>query len=217
MLGREPTESIRCPRPEEGVLASHALSKESCERCGMPLGYRNVSHRLTDVEIRIPAFIISPAVDSGLRDDVAGAIDVMPTILDWLGEVVPRRCEGASLLPFLNGETPDNWRSAAHFEYDFRPYYAAAGTPPPLDLTIDQCGLSMIRDERFKYVHFDALPPLFFDLREDPNQFCNLADDPAYAGEVLDYAQKMLSWRIHHADRTLTGYSSSPQGLLTLA
>jgi arylsulfatase A-like enzyme len=147
----------------------------------------------------------------------AEQIDVMPTILDWLGEVVPRNCEGASLLPFLIGETPDHWRSAAHYEFDFRPSYDAAGTPPPLGLTIDQCGLSIIRDERFKYVHFDALPPLFFDLSEDPNQFCNLADDPAYAGEILNYAQKMLSWRIHHADRTLTGYSSSPEGLLTLA
>ena len=75
----------------------------------------------------------------------------------------------------------------------------------------------MIRDERFKYVHFDALPPLFFDLRADPNQFHNLADDPARAGEMLPYAQKMLSWRMRHADRALTGYSSSPAGLLTLA
>jgi hypothetical protein len=31
---------------------------------------------------------------------------------------------------------------------------------------------------------------------------------------VLEYAQKMLSWRLHYADRTLTGYSASPEGLL---
>ena len=92
-----------------------------------------------------------------------------------------------------------------------------ADSAPPFGLTVDQCGMSIIRDADYKYVHFDALPPLFFDLKDDPNQFRNLADDPAYTGRVLEYAQKMLSWRLHHADRTLTGYSSSPKGLLKTA
>ena len=35
------------------------------------------------------------------------AVDVMPTILDWLGAVPPRACDGHSLLPFLQGEQPD--------------------------------------------------------------------------------------------------------------
>ncbi len=70
------------------------------------------------------------------------------------------------------------------------------------------------RDNRYKYVHFDALPPLFFDLEADPGQFHNRACDPACAPRVLEYAQKMLSWRLHYADRTLTGYSASPEGLL---
>jgi hypothetical protein len=33
----------------------------------------------------------------------------------------------------------------------------------------------------------------------------NRAADPEYAGKVLDYAQRMLAWRMTHADRTLTG------------
>ena len=83
-----------------------------------------------------------------------------------------------------------------------------------LGLPMDQCSLAVIQDTRYKYVHFDALPPLFFDLQADPGQFHNLAADPAYAPRVLAYAQKMLSWRLHHADRTLTGYSASPEGLV---
>ena len=31
------------------------------------------------------------------------SIDVMPTILDWLGGEIPRTCDGESLLPFLAG------------------------------------------------------------------------------------------------------------------
>jgi hypothetical protein len=64
-------------------------------------------------------------------------------------------------------------------------------------------------------VHFTALPPLFFDLEDDPDQFRNRADDPALAPVMLEYAQKMLSWRLHHADRTLTGYTATPEGLLS--
>jgi hypothetical protein len=63
-------------------------------------------------------------------------------------------------------------------------------------------------------VHFDALPPLFFDLEADPGQLVDRAADPAYAPRVLEYAQKMLSWRLHHADRTVTGCSAAPQELV---
>ena len=55
-----------------------------------------------------------------------------------------------------------------------------------------------------KNAHFTALPALFFDLEEDPAELRNLADDPAYRGLVLEYAQKMLSWRMSHEDRALT-------------
>ena len=100
-----------------------------------------------------------------------------------------------------------------HYEFDFRTSFGSA-RQNVLNLHVDQCGLAVIRDNRYKYVHFDALPPLFFDLEADPGQFHNRACDPAYAPRVLEYAQKMLSWRLHYADRTLTGYSASPEGLL---
>ena len=79
---------------------------------------------------------------------------------------------------------------------------------------MDDCSLAVIQDERFKYVHFAALPPLLFDLEKDPNQFHNVADDPAYAQTALEYAQAMLSWRLSHADKRLTGFSASPNGLI---
>jgi len=54
---------------------------------------------------------------------------------------------------------------------------------------------------------------LFIDLERDPNEFENRADDPDYRDLVLNYAQRMLSWRISHADRTLTGMLVGPDGL----
>jgi hypothetical protein len=32
-----------------------------------------------------------------------------------------------------------------------------------------------------------------------------------YAPRVLEYVQKMPSWRVHYANRTLTGYSTSSE------
>lgn len=137
----------------------------------------------------------------------------MPTILQWVGAPVPRACDGRSLLPFLQGQVPDDCRSEVHYEFDFRTSFGNSGQTV-LNLLPDHCSLAVIQDQRYKYVHLDALPSLFFDLEADPGQFHNCATDPAYAPLVLEYAQKMLSWRLHHADRTLTGYSASPQGLI---
>ncbi len=44
----------------------------------------------------------------------------------------------------------------------------------------------------------------------------DLAGDPAHAHVVLEYAQKMLSWRMSHAERTLTGLKLTPTGLVEL-
>lgn len=175
-----------------------------------------------DESYHIPLVIRDPrASANGTRGQTVEAfteaVDVMPTILDWLGAPKPRDCAGASVMPFVAGETPADWREEVHWEFDFRPYFQNAGKPPPFGLSIDQCGLAVIRDRKFKYVHFDSLPPLFFDLEKDPDQFENRANDPDYAGPVLEYAQKMLSWRMRYAERTLTGYSASPEGLIQLA
>lgn len=73
----------------------------------------------------------------------------------------------------------------------------------------------VVQDERYKYVHFAAQVPLLFDLAGDPGQFDNVADEDAYAPVMRDYAGKMLNWRLLHAERTLTGYAASPEGLLS--
>jgi len=44
----------------------------------------------------------------------------------------------------------------------------------------------MLRVKRWKYVHVDdGPPPLLFDMIEDPGETQNLADDLAYAHELL--------------------------------
>ena len=133
-------------------------------------------------------------------------------LLEWLGLPIPRQCDGRSLLGFCDGQPPTDWRTEVHYEFDFRDLYYSK-PESALGVPMDKCSLAVVQDENFKYVHFAALPPLLFDLRKDPGQFVNRAGDPAYAARLAEYSAKMLDWRLGFADRTLTGYRATPNGL----
>ena len=138
-------------------------------------------------------------------------VDIMPTILDWLGHPVPRQCDGLSLLPLLHGST-GRWRDNAFMELDFRDL--KNGSHGALGLEADDCGIAILRGERFKYAHFAAMAPLLFDLANDPYEQRDLAGESAFAETLSDCRHKMLDWRMRNADRTLTGISASPKGLV---
>ena len=170
-----------------------------------------------DESYRIPMIVRDPRAEAnGTRGTVVErfteTIDTMPTILEWLGLPIPRQCDGRSLLGFCEGQPPKDWRTEVHYEFDFRDLYYSK-PESALGVPMDKCSLAVVQDEHFKYVHFAALPPLFFDLKNDPGQFVNRADDPAYAARHAEYAAKMLDWRLGFADRTLTGYRATPNGL----
>ena len=67
-------------------------------------------------------------------------VDVMPTILEWLGVPVPPACDGESLLGFCRGEAPRDWRQEAHFAIDFRNHRDREGKRI-LGLAPEQCGI----------------------------------------------------------------------------
>lgn len=169
-----------------------------------------------DQSFRIPLIIAGPGVLPGQRiAQFSEAVDVMPTIMDLLGGTPPRAVDGRSLRPFLAGAAPMNWRDCAHWEFDFRE--VATGTAQrALGLEMDDCALAVIRDESHKYVHFTGLPPLLFDLAQDPGELRNVADDPRYTGVRLAYAEKLLAWRARHLDRTLTGIELHPDGMVSV-
>lgn len=168
-----------------------------------------------DESFRIPLVVKEagrPTRPGAVEGAPTESIDLMPTILEALGGDIPRACDGRSLAPLLRGGAPRDWRDALHYEFDFRDvFYSKPETE--LGLPMDACSLCVIQDGRYKYVHFAALPPLFFDLERDPYQFTNLAESAAHAGLVKEYAQRALSWRLRHAERTLTAFRATPEGL----
>lgn len=140
------------------------------------------------------------------------AIDVMPTILGWLGGEKPRSADGHSLLPFLHGSDPGAWRDAVFFEHDFR-NVRTQRAETALGITSDECSYAVVRDRQYKYVHFTSLPPLLFDIAQDPHEMENLAGRAEFASVELACAQKLLSWRLLNQERTLTNMHVGEGGL----
>ncbi len=166
----------------------------------------------------VPLIIRAPDMPPESRgriiDVFTESVDIAPTILDWLGLEVPTEMNGLSLMPWMRGVTPSAWRDYAFWEFDFRTL-GGGGIEGHLGLLPDQCTLNVIREGRWKYVHFTALPPLLFDLEADPNEFFNLANDPACLGERARLAGRLASHRMLHAERTLANTKLARHGLRT--
>ena len=121
--------------------------------------------------------------------------------------------DGVSLTPFLTGDTPADWRREVHWEHDFRDVRTLAAERA-LGLAPDQCALAVQRGARFKYVHFAGLKPLFFDLEADPDELVDRSDDATLRDRQLDCLQRMMSWRMTHADREFANMSAGEGGLV---
>jgi arylsulfatase A-like enzyme len=172
-----------------------------------------------DESYRIPLLVVDPrpeadATRGTVVDAVTESVDVMPTLCEWMGIEVPVAVDGRPLQPFLHGAgAPDDWRTEAHVQWDFR---------DPVDhlaedfygITMEQCSLDVLRGPDFKYVHVGDGSSLYFDLTDDPHQLHDRSTDPAMADRVAEARSRLLTWRLHHDDRTLTGHLVTEDGLV---
>jgi arylsulfatase A-like enzyme len=163
-----------------------------------------------DQSAHIPLIVYDPRpeADGGRGATVTAfteSIDVMPTILALAGLPNPRNGDGLSLLPFCAGSPPADWRDEAHWSFDFRNIETRA-MESAFGIPSDWCNLQVVRTDRLKYVHFAGLPPVLFDLADDPGELVNRADDPAARPLLMEGMERLLTWRQRHEERTLTGY-----------
>lgn len=136
-------------------------------------------------------------------DRFTEAVDIMPTLLELMGMEPSAHLDGRALAPFLDGAEPAGWRDAAHWEHDFRSVDTGEAERR-FGLESRQLNLAVVRTERHKYVHFGGgMPPVLFDLADDPAETKNLAADPPHAGVRLEMAERLLEWRARHLDQSL--------------
>ena len=162
-----------------------------------------------DHSFHVPLIVRWPdlgGVSGTVVDDFTEHVDVMPTLLDLAGLPVPEQCQGRSLRPFLETGSAPHWRSAAHWEFDFRVFAGIFGLP------LVDCNLAVLRDRAGKLVLFGGLPPLYVDLERDPDEVAPVAEHPA----MRTYAEDLLDWRPGVVDGPLANLLATPGGMLTL-
>lgn len=153
------------------------------------LGEKELFH---DCSVKLPMIVCHPNGRQGAVDDhLVEAIDLIPTFVDALGGEVPgHRLEGLSLMPLLTGERPKTWRDCAISELD----YSHRGARLELGLGVNDCHAWMLRDERWKYVHYQGFRPQLFDLEQDPMELQDLSGDPSMTDILAGFKERLFDW-----------------------
>ncbi len=125
----------------------------------------------------IPLIMAGPDVPSGkVVETPVSLVDAFPTVLAAVG------AEDADLTADLPGDSL--WAIAADANQDRAVFseYHAVGTAH---------AFYMLRDARYKYVHYAHEPAQLFDLIADPNEIHDLAAEPAHQ-DLLQRMRKRL-------------------------
>jgi arylsulfatase A-like enzyme len=164
------------------------------------LGEKDLFH---EPSVKIPLIIYDPseAADSTrgtVCDALVESIDLTATFVEAAGGDVPDHViEGRSLLPYLQGQ-PISGRDFVISEYNYSvtPMAAKLGVEPKDAI------LFMVADRRWKLIHAEGFRPMLFDRENDPNEFEDLGDHPAYESARAAMYDKLFAWSRRHAQRT---------------
>lgn len=130
---------------------------------------------------RVPFLLADPSAATdraagAVVDDVVELRDVMPTLLDAAGLPIPDSVDGRSLMPFLRGDRPAEWRETLHGEH----------------VLLGQ-SLQWITDGRYKYLWMSGEGhEQLFDLADDPQETVNLARRPEAQSLLREWRQRLV-------------------------
>ncbi len=124
-----------------------------------------------ELSIRVPMIVYDPRAPKNRRGLAPGQfalnVDMAPTILELAGLRPPASMQGRSLVSILQGRNVA-WRDAFFYEHPFE--------HPTIARSV------ALRTQRWKYARFTQYDyEWLFDLRNDPDEVNNLANDPQHA------------------------------------
>ncbi|NQU26213.1 MAG: sulfatase [Candidatus Nealsonbacteria bacterium] len=116
-------------------------------------------------------------------------LDFAETFLDAADKEIPADMQGESLVPVLEGNTPDDWRKAVYYRY-----YEY----PAVHMVHKHYG---VRTARHKLIFFHEIDEWeLFDLQKDPREMKSVYADPAYAGVVAELKTELQRLRKQYKD-----------------
>lgn len=136
---------------------------------GWHLGEKLITGKNTlwDDGTRVPLIFAGPGVSAeGRSTKPAELLDIYPTLLDLCGLPANPALEGHSLINQLKDATAD------------RPWPA---------ITTHNKGNHGIRSEHWRYIVYADGTEELYDMREDPNEWTNLAGNPKYAEVIAEH------------------------------
>ncbi|MFO0810573.1 MAG: sulfatase-like hydrolase/transferase [Gemmataceae bacterium] len=152
-----------------------------------------------DESLRIPLIVRGPNVRRGaIADGMALNVDLAPTLCDYAGVAMPKT-HGRSWRPLLEG-TSANWRSAWFYCYFYENNFAI---PTVTAVRTDTAKL-------VKYPGRDEWTEVF-DLKADPYELKNLANDPA-AAEVRKSLEAEYDRQAKAIDFRIPDFADKPLG-----
>lgn len=186
--------------------------------------------RVYDSGMKTPFIVFWPGGirNKGCKvDGLISAIDIAPTILDLAGIDPSNDYQGESFLPMIKNPATDirtaifsehNWHDyEAHermirtkdylYVLNARPNLTNCG-PADSKSSPTQRALNQVRDEgKLTPAQADVfITPRpaeeLFDLRNDPEQFLNLASIPEYQEKLKEMRHRLKSWQYNTGDTT---------------
>lgn len=121
---------------------------------------------------RVPLFVRAPGVsgDGTVTKAPVTLTDIYPTLCYLAAIPAPEQCDGISFVPLLKNPTTKRKKPALtsfQFHGETEPSHALSG-------------------ERYRLIQYPDDFTEFYDTETDPNEFTNLADDPAYAKRMAE-------------------------------
>jgi arylsulfatase A-like enzyme len=165
------------------------------------MGEKDLFH---ECSAKIPLIIRDPSDQADATrgsecDALVESIDLAPTFLDVIGaEARPHILEGASLLPFLHGNTPAKWRDYVISEND----YGISPGNAALAEQVDDPRQYMVANTRWKYIYAEGFRPMLFDLENDPNELNDLGKSAEHEVIRQEMFEALSTWARRLSQRT---------------
>ena len=144
--------------------------------------------------LKMPLIISWPGViKPGSRNtDLVQNLDYAQTFLEMAGAETPSDMQGASLMPLLKDNKPDDWRKSIYYHYYEYPSYHQVPRH------------NGVRTERYKLINFYEFGEWeFYDLKTDPDELKNLYGNPEKKELINNVRKQLLKLQKGYEDDTV--------------